>query len=257
MLYEIRDLWRFSDSQARSHRRFAALRLASGSTGRRLYLGAKDRFGALSPKASGSGVYVGFVTQILHDGSGGGAEFAAVAVPRRDDAIRVAGDGELSVVVSSVIVIAQIDHPLGIGESIGALFEEVVCLGSCRSRGNGERDAARWRHRARLAGGGLARWRHRARLAPPCGTVAHIVAPWCQPCRSLPRCGLQLLRCVDRFSGERGDHFKSGMGRMNVVTVELVGEFTLCVDDSCEITESSSRRRNRERLGWCRDHRST
>ena len=59
--------------------------------------------------------------------------------------------------VSSVIVIAQIDHPLGIGESIGALFEEGVCLGSCRSRGNGERDAARWH-----VGGTVPGWRHRA-----------------------------------------------------------------------------------------------
>jgi hypothetical protein len=67
--------------------------------------------------------------RFLGTGSCVGVDFAAVGVGQGDCAFGVAGDCDVSVVVLAVIVIAQINHVLGISDPIGAVVEEVVCLG--------------------------------------------------------------------------------------------------------------------------------
>jgi hypothetical protein len=61
--------------------------------------------------------------------SGVGVELAAVGGGEGDCAFGVAGNGDVSVVVLPVIVITQINHVFGIRGAVGAVFEEVVCLG--------------------------------------------------------------------------------------------------------------------------------
>ena len=56
-------------------------------------------------------------------------DLATVGIGEGDDAFGVTADFDDSVVMLPVIVIAHIDHELGVGDSVGPIFEEVVCLG--------------------------------------------------------------------------------------------------------------------------------
>jgi hypothetical protein len=55
-----------------------------------------------------------------------GADLAAVGVGEGECAFGVAGDLEFAVVVVAVVSVAQIDQELGVGGSVGAVFEDVV-----------------------------------------------------------------------------------------------------------------------------------
>jgi hypothetical protein len=59
---------------------------------------------------------------------------ASVGVRERDDAFRVTRDFDDPVMVLPVIVIAQIDHELRVGDSIRTIFKQMMRLGFTDSR---------------------------------------------------------------------------------------------------------------------------
>jgi hypothetical protein len=61
-------------------------------------------------------------------GSGVGVDLAAARIGERDDAFGVTADLQFRVVVVNVVSVAQVDHVFGVGDSVGAIFEDVMRL---------------------------------------------------------------------------------------------------------------------------------